>query len=325
MILIRNGTLANVTLRHAMLAGFLGMFAAVPAGAQGPLGGAALPLLRTPASAFAGPPRLSVPTTPAPVPMMPAPAVDRAVALLREALVREVPSLRTVSPARSAAWVTRARAALEKADQMPVDPQLAVVVDRNPAVEQMVLMVIAPDRPWQVLGADHVSTGQAGRRDYYFTPVGVFAHTDAILDFRAEGTVNENGVRGLGSQGMRVWDFGWQWAIKGWREDGEGGDIRLQMHATDPELLESRLGRPASEGCIRLSSAMDRFLDRHGVLDADYERAAVDDIRYRALLRPDRVPTLLAGRLLVVIDSRQPPGAAPTAASRPSDLPPPDG
>src|SRR5262252_1994783 len=60
---------------------------------------------------------------------------------------------------------------------------------------------------------------------------------------------------------------------KGWGT-GEEGDIRLLLHATDPDYLEKRLGRPASKGCVRIPAAMNRFLDRHGVLDADYERAA---------------------------------------------------
>ena len=75
------------------------------------------------------------------------------------------------------------------------------------------------------------------------------------------------------------------------------------MHATDPEYLEQRIGRPASEGCVRVPARVNRFMDRHGVLDLDYERAAVDDIRYRALLLPDRTPTPLAGEALVVINS----------------------
>jgi hypothetical protein len=37
----------------------------------------------------------------------------------------------------------------------------------------------------------------------------VFEHTIAHLDFRAEGTRNEFGVRGYGVKGMGVLDFGW--------------------------------------------------------------------------------------------------------------------
>jgi hypothetical protein len=219
----------------------------------------------------------------------------------------------------------RAAALLGLAGQPIAAPQLVVVVDRNPAVERLYLMLARPGGPgaWRAIGSVHVSTGQAGRKDYYITPVGVFGHTGAILDFRAQGTFNEHHVRGLGLAGMRVWDFGWQWALKGWHTDGEGGDIRLQMHATDPTLLERRLGRPASEGCVRVSSSMNRFMDRFGVLDADYEAQAVQDVRYRALLAPDRTPTPLAGRFLVVIDSALPVDAPPTAASRPANWPAP--
>ena len=102
---------------------------------------------------------------------------------------------------------------------------------------------------------------------------------------------------------MRVWDFGWHDAVKGWRADRETGPIRLEVHATDPEFLERRLGRPASEGCIRVPAAMNRFLDVHGVLDVDDERAAAVDVRFRALLLPERRQTPLAGKLLVVVDS----------------------
>ena len=104
---------------------------------------------------------------------------------------------------------------------------------------------------------------------------------------------------------MRVWDLGWQTAELGWRHDGETAEIRLEMHATDPDYLEQRLGRPASEGCVRIPATMNRFLDVHGVLDADYERAAPDDARIRAVLLPARQPTPLAGNALVVVDSSQ--------------------
>jgi hypothetical protein len=50
---------------------------------------------------------------------------------------------------------------------------------------------------------------------------------------------------------------------------------------------------------------MNRFLDMHGVLDADYERVAPEDPRFRGILRPDREPTPLAGNALVVVDSSQ--------------------
>jgi hypothetical protein len=79
--------------------------------------------------------------------------------------------------------------------------------------------------------------------------------------------------------------------------------MRLLMHATDPQTLAKRLGRPASDGCIRIPEAMNIFLDRHGVLDANYEQAAKHDARFEKVLRHDRTPTPLAGDALVVIDS----------------------
>lgn len=111
-------------------------------------------------------------------------------------------------------------------------------------------------------------------------------HTDAIRDWRAEGTFNAQHIPGLGLKGVRVWDFGWQRANKGWGSEEEG-DIRLLLHATDPDYLERRLGRPASKGCVGIPAAMNRFLDHHGILNADYERAAKDPVRRSAAPRQD--------------------------------------
>ncbi len=253
------------------------------------------------------------------------PDVAAAFTRLRSALLRDVPGIQTPSRHAAADAAERAVALLHAANQTVATPQMVVVVDRNPAVERLYLMLARPGgaETWRVMGASHVSTGQAGRVDYYITPVGVFLHSDAILDFRALGTFNEHHIRGIGLAGMRVWDFGWQWAKKGWHTDGEGGDIRLQMHATDPKYLEGRLGRPASEGCVRVSTALNRFMDHNGVLDADYERVAETDARYKALLTGAHTPTPLAGRLMVVIDSSLPQDTPPTQASRPADWPSP--
>jgi hypothetical protein len=290
----------------------------------------ALPALRPPlASGAALPPAIPLPTgavsaAPAPPALTPA-EIGSALARLHTAMSQQVGALLGLSPARSATLENHARAMLAETGATIDAPQLVIVVDRAPAAQILAVMLARPGAdPWSPIGAAHVSTGQPHRKDYYITPIGVFAHTDAILDFRAQGTFNDHHVRGLGLAGMRVWDFGWQWALKGWHSDGAGGDIRLQMHATDPKYLEARLGRPASEGCVRVSSSMNRFLDRHGVLDADYERAALGDVRYRALLKPDRLPSPVAGRLLIVIDSHAPLDAPPTAASRPADWPSPD-
>ena len=229
--------------------------------------------------------------------------VAREVEQLRAALLRDVPQYAIGNADDGRQWIERARAATGAA-RLPIDrPQLLVVVDRNPAVQQLRIILAQRDGRWQVIGGSKVSTGQAGRRAYFITPVGVFLHTDDILDYRALGTFNENHIRGLGLKGMRVWDFGWQSAARGWRVERDEAEIRLLMHATDPDYLEQRLGRPASQGCVRIPAAMNRFLDMHGVLDADYERAARDDARFRAVLLPAREPTALAGNAMVVIDS----------------------
>ena len=230
--------------------------------------------------------------------------VDGEVVHLRAALIREVPSVIIDSPEGGRKWIARTEAAGAASAQTIDRPQLLVVVDRNPDVQQMRILLAHPEGAWESLGGTKVSTGQTGRFDYYLTPTGVFLHTDAILDWRAEGTFNEQHIRGLGLKGMRVWDFGWQRATKGWGT-GEEGDIRLLLHATDPDYLERRLGRPASKGCVRIPAAMNRFLDRHGILDADYERAAKEDPRFEALLLPDRTPTPLTGNMLVIVDSAE--------------------
>ena len=230
----------------------------------------------------------------------------REAARLKMALHAEVPQSTLGSRRRRALMIDLARASLARDARTITRPQLLVVVDRSPTVQMLELVVAFPDLPWLAIGGTRVSTGQSGRRFYYITPTGVFENTDAILGYRAQGTYNEHHVRGNGLKGMRVWDFGWHEAVKGWRLDHETGQIRLEVHATDPHFLEARIGHPASEGCIRIPSAMNRFLDLHGVLDVDYERAATEDPRFKALLLPDRRPTPLAGKMLVVVDSGEP-------------------
>ncbi|HYL25334.1 MAG TPA: L,D-transpeptidase [Burkholderiales bacterium] len=190
--------------------------------------------------------------------------------------------------------------------------QFYVLVDRNPLVQALLVYWRAGDGGFQFVGAAPVSTGRPGSYEHFITPAGVFAHSLANPDFRAEGTPNKLGIRGYGEKGLRVYDFGWQRAERGW---GRGGwsKMRLQMHATDPRLLEPRLGTPASEGCIRIPATLNAFIDRHGLLDADYEEAARRG-EHLWILRPDRLPSSFAGRWLVVIDSGR--TARPTWARR---------
>jgi hypothetical protein len=191
--------------------------------------------------------------------------------------------------------------ALVDANLGTLEAQTFVVIDRSPQVQAAFLLLLSPANDWQWLGATAVSTGKPGTFEHFFTPLGVFLHTPENPDFRSEGTYNSNHIRGYGERGMRVFDFGWQLAERGW---GGGGSskMRLAMHATDPDRLVQRLGTVASEGCIRIPARLNRFLDTHGVLDADYEALAAAGQSPR-MLRADRQPLLWPGRYLVVIDS----------------------
>ena len=138
--------------------------------------------------------------------------VDSEVIRLRAALLHEVPQHTTDTAISELAWINRAKAVAAAASLGIDRPQLLVVADRNPTVQELRIILARPDAPWEVIGGSKISTGQAGRRGYFITPIGVFLHTDGILDYRALGTFNENHIRGLGLKGMRVWDFGWQTA-----------------------------------------------------------------------------------------------------------------
>jgi hypothetical protein len=241
-------------------------------------------------------------------PSQPRAQVDVAsdVSRLESALAGEVPNLIVDQPQAAQEWIARASAMVAATGMTINRPQLLVVIDRNPRVQQMRLVLAQPQGQWEDLGGTKVSTGRPVGYEHFLTPTGVFLHTDRIVDWRAEGTFNAHHIRGLGVEGMRVWDFGWQRAVKGWKSRTKIGEMRLLMHATDPQTLAKRLGRPASDGCIRIPEAMNIFLDRHGILDADYERDAGHDARLEKVLRPDRTPTPLAGDALVITDSSHP-------------------
>jgi len=211
-----------------------------------------------------------------------------------------------------AQYALRLDQALAEAGLSPLVSQHVVLVDRNVNVQALLLFLLDAQGAARFIGATPVSTGSAGRFEHFLTPLGVFAHTLDNPDFRAEGTFNENGIRGYGERGMRVFDFGW---VVGDRTWGAGGrsTMRLQMHATDPTQLEPRLGRADSKGCIRIPATLNRFVDRYGLLDADYEQALARGERLWMLLS-DRNPSPWPGRYLVVIDSaapRRPPWAQP--------------
>jgi hypothetical protein len=239
----------------------------------------------------------------------------------RAAFAHEVDRRLDVPQDEQAGYAARAQQALERAGYTPARPEFVLVVDRDEHA-QAALLYVADVQPqlWQWIGATPVSTGRPGGFEHFLTPLGVYEHHLGNPDFRAEGTRNDNGIRGYGLRGMRVFDFGW---VKGERTWGDGGTspMRLQLHATDPQLLEPRLGRRESKGCVRVPAALNRFLDLHGVLDADYD-AAVARGQSHWVLSPERQPTPWAGRFMVIVDtgrSERPmwsplPGAQPPAA-----------
>lgn len=199
-----------------------------------------------------------------------------------------------------------AHLAIEALNQVPANdsaPQFALLIDRSPKVQAAMLFLIGAttNRSAQLIGASPVSTGRPGGYDYFETPLGVFAHSLANLDFRAEGSKNSYGIRGYGSKGMRVFDLGWQAAKKTWG-DFQLSTMRLQMHATDPDVLEPRLGSVQSKGCIRIPATLNRLLDQYSVLDADYELALAQGKNFW-VLDPQRQSTPWAGRYVIVIDS----------------------
>lgn len=204
---------------------------------------------------------------------------------------------------------------LQKAAADTTSPQYALLVDRSPQVQAILLFWISDAGTPEFIGASPVSTGRKGGFMYYQTPLGVFDHTIANLDFRAEGTENALGILGYGVKGMRVYDFGWAPAQRMWKPGT--GKMRLQMHATDPRYLEPRLGTVQSMGCIRIPATLNILIDHYGLLDADYEKAIARGRRFWAL-RPDREPTPWSGRYLVVIDSER--ATRPDWSPRPTGM-----
>ena len=236
---------------------------------------------------WAGGPGPSVPPTPPPL----AAEFEQAV------------SLRLTVPEDAArAYAVRLAAALDEAGVRDESPRFVLLVDRSPQVQALLLYWGSASTAWQLVGATPVSTGLPGRYEHFATPLGVFEHSLFNPDFRAEGTKNDNGIRGYGRKGMRVFDFGWVAAPKGWG-DHAVSTMRLQLHATDPDLLERRLGTAQSKGCVRIPAALNDFLDRHGVIDDDYLQAQAEGHRFW-VLRADATPTPWAGRHLVVVDSQ---------------------
>ena len=207
----------------------------------------------------------------------------------------------TVPPTQSLAYAALLSAALISSGVFDTSPKFVVVVDRNPNVQVLLVYWGSLANGWGLVGASSISTGLPGKYEHFKTPLGVFDHSRENPDFRAEGTKNAFGIRGYGIKGGRIYDFGWVKAPRGWG-DGHMGELRLQMHSTDADVLEQRLGTAQSEGCVRMPAELNEFIDRHGILDEDYDRVVAVG-GHPWVLRHDRVTTSWSGRYLIVVES----------------------
>ncbi|WP_259644950.1 hypothetical protein [Burkholderia pseudomallei] len=285
---------------------------AAPSRGASPKPGSAASALASPASAASAPSPVSNAPAPRTLTVPPLPPlteaesadVTRRALALRAAFAQDVARRLNVPDAEQRAYGERLQQTLDANGLGELAREYVVLVDRAPNVQAVFLYFrTTRSNAWQMIGASPVATGLPGQYDHFVTPLGVFEHTPENMDFRAEGTTNDNGIRGYGQRDMRIYDFGWTDAERGW---GKGGvsQMRFQMHATDPEYLEPLLGIRHSKGCVRIPASLNVFLDQHGILDAEYEaRAAGGDPPW--VLRAHRQVTPWAGRYLVVIDSQR--------------------
>jgi hypothetical protein len=224
--------------------------------------------------------------------------------LLRAVFARDVTRRLKVPAAVQQEYGERLEAALAQNQLGNLSGEYVVLVDRSANVQALFIYFRpAPSDRWVMIGASPVATGRPGEFDHFVTPLGVFEHTPDNMDYRAEGTMNQNGIRGYGKRDMRIFDLGWAQGERGW---GKGGmsQMRFQMHATDPDKLEPLLGIRHSKGCVRIPASLNVFLDHYGILDAEYEVLA-ESGQSLWVLHSDRQVTPWAGRYIVVVDSER--------------------
>jgi len=129
-------------------------------------------------------------------------------AQLAAVFAHEVAPRLVLPPERQQDYAAEMELAFSAAGVVPLTSQYVVLVDRNPNVQALLIFWRSSTSEARFIGAAPVSTGRHGGFEHFETPCGVFEHSLASPDFRAEGTRNELGVRGYGLKGMRVYDFG---------------------------------------------------------------------------------------------------------------------
>ncbi|WP_246290859.1 L,D-transpeptidase [Paraburkholderia fynbosensis] len=290
--------------------------AAMAAPVHGTASSAALTLASKPAPIAASRPPSDINATALAAPDAAGVVDPRRAFLLRDVFASNVTRRLKVPAAEQRAYSDRLETALEADTLGSLSGEYVVLVDRNANVQALLIYFRAvPADAWQMIGASPVATGRPGEFDHFITPLGVFEHTPANMDFRSEGTQNENHIRGYGKRDMRIFDLGWAQGERGW---GKGGvsQMRFQMHSTDPDRLEPLLGIRHSKGCVRMPASLDAFLDHYGILDAEYA-TLIDSGKSLWVLKSDRQITPWAGRYIVVVDSAR--------KSRPAWAPAPGG
>nr|WP_232071787.1 L,D-transpeptidase [Paraburkholderia pallida] len=286
---------------------------AVPASSASAASSAAVPAT---AASAPGPAPLTLPEHPKLTAAQAAAETHQALAM-RQTFARDVKRRLRVPLADQRAYGQRLQAALGEKNLGALAGEFVILVDRAATVQTLFIYFRAmPGEPWQMIGASPVATGRPGEFDHFLTPLGVFEHTPSNMDFRAEGTMNDNGIRGYGARDMRIYDLGWVDGERGWGKGGRS-PMRFQMHATDPDRLEPLLGIRHSKGCVRIPASLNAFIDHYGIIDAEYQ-ALVDSGKSLWVLHSNREVTPWAGRFIVVIDSERKtrPAWAPAPGSK---------
>lgn len=193
---------------------------------------------------------------------------------------------------------------LTKSGRDFAESQFFVYVDRNPSAQFVTVgFYDAGRKQIDFLGTDLISSGNIEKGgDYFETPTGVFENLVDNFSYRALGTPNQDGWRGLGAKDSRVWDFGDQKGYKKYKNGNTVSQMRLLMHSTDPDKGEPRLGRIDSKGCVRISHGLNGFLDTFAILDRNYEQW-VKTKPDSWLLKKDRKPVSYPGKYLIIGDS----------------------
>lgn len=178
--------------------------------------------------------------------------------------------------------------------------QYFIYIDRNENKQNIMVGFFNPPQDIIIIGWDKVSTGNHKRKGHFITPTGVFKNSIDNMGYRALGTKNSKGWRGLGKKNSRIWDFGWQ------KTPPKNGDreIRLLLHATDPDFGEKRLGQVDSKGCVRISAKLNYFLDHYGLLDYEYEQSVLNGSTTWLLLK-NRETVKTPGQFMIVGDSSE--------------------